>query len=194
MQFLLAVLLAAKIVVPAYNFTEEDVKMLADIMWLENGHTGKTEDENRQCLILTSAVVVNRMVSDEKWLHKKGEKTVYDVLMAPGQYATITKNNVGKTDTPAFVVELAREILTFGTNVPDYVIYQSMQPKLGTVWKVIDGEYFATSCGHYMEGKDVHIETNKQKFLEQFCKDLMKRFFSVSINARKNSNTSKIEY
>jgi len=77
MQFLLAVLLAAKIVVPYVEHTEEDVKIVGDIGWLENGHTGKTEDENQQCIIATMAVVVNRMKSDEKWLHKNGEKTAY---------------------------------------------------------------------------------------------------------------------
>jgi hypothetical protein len=189
MQFLLAVLLAAKLIsVPFVEHTEEDVKILGDIMWLENGHTGKTEDDNRQCLILTGAVVVNRMVSDEKWFHKRGEKTVYDVLMAPGQYASSTKSNIGKTDTPDYVYRIADEILTYGTNVPNYVIYQSTQKNLGTIWKVIEykpNEYFATNGGHYMEGKDLVIETNKQVYLQQCYEEFKKQMQKLSKQSAK---------
>lgn len=145
---------------PMYPHTEADTKMLADVMWLENGHTGKTEAENRECLILTGTVVLNRMKSNDKWLHLKGEKTVYDVIFASGQYAVSTKEGLGKTDTPDWVYELAEDMLNYGTNVPEYVIYQSTQPGLGTHWKKIDGEYFATSGGHKNEGYDMVAEVN----------------------------------
>ena len=140
---------------PMYPHTEADTKMLADVMWLENGHTGKTKDENRECLILTGSVVLNRMKSGE-W----GGTTIKEVIYAKGQYASHTKNNIGKTDTPDWVYELAEDMLNYGTNVPDYVIYQSMQAGLGTHWKKIDGEYFATNGGHKNEGYDMVAEVN----------------------------------
>ena len=144
-------------------------------MWLENGHTGKTKEDNLKCLILTGSVVVNRVKSDSKWWHKTGAKTVYDVVYAPGQYASHTKNNIGKTDTPQWVYDLAEEILKYGTTVPSYVIYQSMQPKLGTQWcPPIAGEYFATDGGHYMEGKDAEIRTRKEEYQKQFIREIMK--------------------
>ena len=155
------------------NYTKEDVELLANIMYLENGSTGKTEDENRQVLIATGSVVMNRVKSKE-W----GGTTIKDVLYAKGQYASATKNRIGKVEIPQYVYDLAEEILMYGSNVPEYVVYQSMQPRLGTQWKIIAGEYFATSKGHYMEGKDVVIETNKQLYLkqcfEEFKKTIMK--------------------
>ena len=136
--------------------TEADTQMLADVMWLENGHTGKTEEENRQCLILTGAVVMNRVQSGQ-W----GGDTIKDVIFAKGQYASSTRNGIGKSGVPEWVVELAEQMLTYGTNVPEYIVFQSMQPKLGTVWKVIDGEYFATGGGHKHEGDDFIPEVNR---------------------------------
>lgn len=150
MYFLLTLFLLTLPVVP---HTEEDIDLLADVMWLENGHTGDTEEENRECLILTGAVVLNRVKSGE-W----GGDTVREVVYAKGQYADVTKSRIGKCDTPEWVRDLAKSILTFGTNVPDYVIYQSMQSNLGTRWKVIDGEYFATNGGHKDEGFDLCAE------------------------------------
>ena len=141
---------------PYMPHTEADTQMLADVMWLENGHTGKTEEENRQCLILTGAVVMNRVQSGQ-W----GGDTIKDVIFAKGQYASSTRNGIGKSGVPEWVVELAEQMLTYGTNVPEYVVFQSMQPKLGTVWKVIDNEYFATGGGHKHEGDDFIPEVNR---------------------------------
>ena len=137
------------------GYTVKDVNTLADIMNLENGSTGKNEDENRQVLICTGAVVLNRVKSGE-W----GGHTINDVLWAKGQYASSTKNRVGKVDTPQYIKDIALELLVFGHNIPPYVIFQSMQPRLGTQWKVIAGEYFATNGGHKHEGDDWIAETN----------------------------------
>jgi len=140
---------------PVFPHTQADVQMLADTMWLENGHTGKTKAENRECLILTGMVVVNRAKSGE-W----GGDTIKEVIFAKGQYARKTRNGIGNTDTPEWVVELAEQILTYGTNVPDYVIYQSQNKNLGTRWKEIRGEYFATKRGHKDEGYGLVAEIN----------------------------------
>ena len=178
MRFLLALLCAIFLItpltvkaaepIPVYEYTEDDVKDLGDAAWLENGHTGKTKSDNRQCLIGTMAVALNRWVSDESWMRSSKYTGIRSVIMAPGQYAEPTKKGLGKTDTPDWVYDLAEECLIYGTNVPSYVIFQSMQSKLGTVWKIIDGEYFATGGGHKMEGKDLVLDTNKKQYeLEQ---------------------------
>lgn len=178
MRFLLALLCAIFLItpltvkaaepIPVYEYTEDDVKDLGDAAWLENGYTGKNESDNRQCLIGTMAVILNRWVSDESWMRSSKYTGIRSVIMAPGQYAEPTKKGLGKTDVPAWVYDLAEECLIYGTNVPSYVIFQSMQSKLGTVWKIIDGEYFATGGGHYMEGKDLVLDTNKKQYeLEQ---------------------------
>lgn len=163
------------------DYTQADVNLLANIMYLENGSTGKTEDENRQALIATGAVVMNRVKSG-KW----GGTTIQDVLYAKGQYANDTKKRIGKVEIPQYVYDLAEEILCYGTNVPNYVVYQSMQSKLGTVWKIIGGtEYFATEHGHYMEGKDIHIETNKQAYLQQCYEEFKKQMQKLSKQSTK---------
>lgn len=150
-----AVMMCLFLLTPFFPHTEADTKMLGDVMWLENGHTGKTEEENREVLILTGVVPVNRAISGE-W----GGNTIKEVIYAKGQYANSTKDRIGKTDTPDWVYQLADDIMTYGTNVPEYVVYQSMQPRLGTRWKVIDGEYFATNGGHKDEGFNYIAETN----------------------------------
>lgn len=153
MRFLIAVFF---LIVQFFPHTYDDVILLATVMYAENGHTGKTEQENRECLILTGVVPVNRAINGG-W----GGKTLREVIFAKGQYASSTKNAIGKITPPDEIIELAEQILTYGTNVPDYVVFQSMQPNLGTVWKVIDGEYFATSGGHKHEGDNFHPEINR---------------------------------
>ena len=143
---------------PFLPHTYEDTLLLATVMYKENGYTGKTEQENRECLILTGAVPVNR-VKNGGW----GGDTLHDVIFAKGQYAKSTKDAIGKITPPQEIIDLAEDILTYGTNVPDYVVFQSMQPNLGTVWKVIDGEYFATQGGHKHEGDDFHPEINSSR-------------------------------
>ena len=69
--------------------------------------------------------------------------TVKAVLYQKGQYST-TKYFYTK-ELPVEVYEMARDIYKNGTpEVPENVIFQSMQPKLGRGhWKTINGEYFA---------------------------------------------------
>lgn len=145
---------------PAYPHTAEDVRLLANTGWLENPVSDRNNQDQMDKLILTMAVVLNRMVSEDKWWHLKGEQTVYDVVFAPGQYARSTRNKVLTTKAPDWVYELAEDMLNYGTNVPDYIIYQSMQSGLGTVWKKIGSEYFATAGGHKNEGAEFHAKVN----------------------------------
>ena len=80
---------------------------------------------------------MNRVKSSE-W-----PNSIHDVLYQKGQYST-TKKFFTK-ELPAEVYDMARDIIVNGTpDVPENVIFQSMQPKLGRgYWKVINGEYFA---------------------------------------------------
>ena len=132
------------------GYTPRDVDLLAQIMYLENGSTGKTEDENRQILIMTGSVVLNRVKSGQ-W----GGKTIEAVLYSPGQYAWETKKRIDKVEVPEYIQELARDLLIRGSNIPSYVCYQSTQKNLGYVWTVRAGEYFACAeKGHLHEGDD----------------------------------------
>lgn len=163
--------LTIKLTVPFVEHTYEDTLLVAKVAYLENGSTGKNEDENTQCLIATMAVFVNRM-KGEGW----GGPTAKGVLNMKGQYAVETKNRIEKCDPPQYVIDLAEEVLTYGTNVPEYVVYQSMQKNLGTCWKVIAGEYFATNGGHKDEGKDLVIVTKKKEYQQAVIRDLVKQW------------------
>ena len=161
------------IIVPNYDWTEDDVMVLGDVGWSENGSTGLTEEDNIAAILLTMIVPLNR------WHSGKWGNTLREVIWAKNQYAQSTKNDIGKIDTPEWVYELARELLTYGSNVPDYVVYQSMQPNLGTVWKTIENgrkdEYFATNGGHKNEGQDWVIKTNKELYFQQCRERLMNK-------------------
>lgn len=150
--------------IPVMEYTEQDIYDMGDSAYSENGHTGKTKDEIIQNLIATMGVILNRYLSEDKWMRNSKYTGIRSVIMAPGQYADKTKQDLGNIDTPDWVYELAEEVMIYGTNLPSYVIFQSTQSNLGTQWKVIAGEYYATGGGHYMEGKDIVITTNKKKY------------------------------
>ena len=116
----------------------EDIELLAEVMYHENWHT----DKEHLAAYYTGAVVMNRVRSDEKWLHLKGDKTVYDVIYAKGQYATTKKFFTVKLPNECY--QLAIKILKDGTDdVPLNVIFQSTHKEFGSgVWKCINGEYF----------------------------------------------------
>jgi len=157
-------------VIPVMEHTEKDIKNMGDAAYSENGHTGKTKEEVIQNLIATMGVMLNRYLNGEKWMHSDKYEGILSVIMASGQYADKTKEDLGNIDTPDWVYDLADEVMTYGTNLPKYVIFQSTQKKLGTVWKEIAGEYYATGDGHYMEGKDITITTNKKKYEDELKK------------------------
>ena len=150
--------------IPIMEYTEQDIYDMGDSAYSENGHTGKTKDEIIQNLIATMGVILNRYLSGDKWMRNSKYTGIRSVIMASGQYADKTKQDLGNIDTPDWVYELAEEVMIYGTNLPSYVIFQSTQSNLGTPWKVIAGEYYATGGGHYMEGKDIVITTNKKKY------------------------------
>lgn len=116
---------------PAYS--REDVELLAEVIYHENWHT----DPEHLAAYYTGAVVMNRVHSDD-W-----PDTIKEVLYQRGQYSTTKKFYT--VELPAECYELAERILRDGTDdVPENVIFQSMNPKLGSkVWKVINKEYFA---------------------------------------------------
>ena len=147
------------LIVQFFPHTYEDAVMLATVIYKENYSTGKTDQDRKDCQILTGVVPVNRAINGG-W----GGKTIRSVIFAKGQYAESTKAAIGKVTPPEELIKLADDIMTYGTNVPSYIVFQSMQPNLGTVWKKIPNnpkpEYFATAGGHKNEGDDFHAKVN----------------------------------
>ena len=119
--------------IAAWEHRKEEVDLLAEVIYWENWHT----DKEHLAAYYTGAVVMNRVRSGA-W-----PDTVKAVLYQKGQYST-TKYFYTK-ELPAEFYDMARDIYKNGTpEVPENVIFQSMQPKLGRGhWKTINGEYFA---------------------------------------------------
>lgn len=114
----------------APKYTQEDVNLLAEVIYHENWHT----DKDHLAAYYTGAVVMNRVRS------KDWPNSIESVLYQKGQYST-TKYFFTE-EIPAEVYEMAERILRDGTDdVPEGVIFQSMRP-LGKVWKKVNTDYF----------------------------------------------------
>lgn len=129
---IIASMVASMLVFPsaAPKYTQEDVELLAEVIYHENWHT----DSEHLAAYYTGAVVMNRVHSDE-W-----PSTIRAVLFQRGQYSTTGK--FFSVDLPEECYEMAEDILKHGTpDVPENVIFQSMRP-LGEVWKKVNTDYF----------------------------------------------------
>lgn len=115
------------------EFKHESINLLAEVAYWENWHT----DKDKLTALWTMGVVMNRVESEQF------PNTVKEVLYQRGQYAT-TKYFYTK-ELPEECYEMARDVWENGVpEMPDNVLFQSQQPKLGRGhWKVLNGEYFA---------------------------------------------------
>jgi hypothetical protein len=115
------------------EFKHESINLLAEVAYWENWHT----DKDKLTALWTMGVVMNRVES------KQFPNTVKEILYQRGQYAT-TKYFYTK-ELPEECYEMARDVWENGVpEMPDNVLFQSQQPKLGRGhWKVLNGEYFA---------------------------------------------------
>ena len=119
----------------ANGYTMQDVDLLSQVIYHENWHT----DKDHEAAWLTGVVVKNRIERDDDWLHLKGDKTVYDVVYAKGQYSTI--KDFYTVEIPKECRQMAIQILTSKSDVPKDVIFQATF-KQGKIYKIINGEYF----------------------------------------------------
>lgn len=117
------------------GYTKADVDLLAEVIYWENWYT----DKDHEAAWLTGIVVKNRIERDDDWLHLKGDKTVYDVVYAKGQYSTI--KDFYTVEIPNECRQMAIQILTSKSDVPKDVIFQATF-KQGKIYKIINGEYF----------------------------------------------------
>ena len=113
MRFLMAVFF---LIIQFFPHTYEDAVILATVIYKENYSTGETEQDRKDCQILTGVVPVNRAMNGG-W----GGNTIKSVIFAKGQYAESTKAAIGKVTPPKELIKLADDIMTYGTNVPNYI-------------------------------------------------------------------------
>lgn len=114
---------------PAY--TQEDVNLLAEVIYHENWHT----DKDHLAAYYTGAVVMNRVKS------KDWPNTIESVLYQRGQYSTTTLFYT--IQLPDEVYEMAERILRDGTDdVPESVVFQAMRKQGKGTWKKVGTDYF----------------------------------------------------
>lgn len=131
----IATIVVSTVLLVSNGYTWNDVDILSEVIYHENWNT----DKDHEAAYLTGVVVKNRINRDEKWLHLKGEKTVYDVVYAKNQYSTTRKFFTVKI--PDECRQMAFDILTNESEVPKDVIFQATF-KQGKIYKIINGEYF----------------------------------------------------
>ena len=116
-----------------HAITEEDISLLASLIYYEEGEPVTPEDELR-CYYCGS-VVINRIASSEF------PNTVEGVVNQTGQYACINKiRNEGYYGDIDW--EIAEELLTYGSTIPYTVVFQAQFKQGSGVFAHIGNQYF----------------------------------------------------
>lgn len=113
------------------SYTQEDVNLLAEVMYHENWST----DPEHLAAYYTGAVIMNRVHSDD-W-----PDTIKGVVYQRGQYAVTKKLFTVKL--PEECYEMAESILKNGTDdVPETVVFQATFQQGSGTWKKVKTDYF----------------------------------------------------
>ena len=118
---------------PAPSYTQEDINLLAEVIYHENWHT----DKDHLAAYYTGAVVMNRVKS------KDWPNTIESVLYQknPRQYSTTGK--FFTVELPEECYEMAERILRDGTDdVPESVVFQAMRKQGKGTWNKVGTDYF----------------------------------------------------
>lgn len=115
-----------------YDYTQEDVNILAAVMYAENYESGRWE------MMITGSVVLNRVLS--RIFPNSIYEVVYQIDDKYEQYAKRTKNLIG-TQLPEECYELAEILLKYGPVAPPDVLYQAHFKQGPTFWHW-KGEFF----------------------------------------------------
>lgn len=114
------------------KYTQEDVNLLAEVIYHENWHT----DKDHLAAYYTGAVVMNR-VNGKNW-----PNTIKAVVYQRNQYAVVPKLFTEKIPDECY--QMAEDILKNGTpDVPANVVYQATFRQGSGDWiPPINGEHF----------------------------------------------------
>lgn len=100
-----------------YYYDEDDVEILAGVMYGENWISGRYE------MMLTGSVVLNRVLDDR--FPNNIHDVVYQIDGGYEQYAPRTKRLIGSDEVPEICYDLAKILLENGPICPNDVIYQA---------------------------------------------------------------------
>ena len=119
-------------------YTEEDIDLLARLMYAEVGVFLKTmnEEDAMEAFLLTGSVVLNR------WKNPYfGWDDLEAVIYADGQYQCVRNGSINN-NPPEEVYEWAEELLQSGPIGPDNMIFQSTLKQGTSTYKKIGNTYF----------------------------------------------------
>ena len=119
-------------------YTEEDVELLARLMYAEEGVLLQRQSMEDAELAhkLCGSVILHR--TEMGYL---GADSIEETIYAEGQYADTTLQKLSTQEAPEIVKKWAEELLTDGPIGPENMIYQSEFPQ-GKVYTTIDNQYF----------------------------------------------------
>ena len=116
-----------------YDYSEEDLDILAGVMYGENWISGRWE------MMLTGSVVLNRVISKD--FPNTIKEVVYQIDGGYEQYAPRTKNLIRSKEVPHECYELAKLLLKYGPICPKQVLYQAHKNQGNVYWEY-NGEEF----------------------------------------------------
>ena len=121
------------------NFT--DVQLLAEVMYAEaEEYINLPENEAEEVFKLVGSVVINRKNDNNYY---KDVNTISEVIYQKGQYATRTKERIGKQEIPSTVYVWAEEILEQGAIGPANMFYEDNIEHGDYIYKQIGKLYFS---------------------------------------------------
>ena len=131
---------------PEHTYTDEELEILAIIIYQEAGGDGSSDDTRRK----VGSVFLNRVNSD------RFPNTFYEVATARSQYGTLHWTGIKWPDRAsnsreAHAVErayrIAEELITNGSILPSNVIWQAGFVQGDGIYCYQDGTYFCYSGG-----------------------------------------------
>ena len=114
---------------PVKSYSEEDLYYLTGIL------VGECHGYSWEHQIAVGSVVLNR-VNDIRY-----PNTIKEVATQKGQYSCL-RNRLFYREPTERNIEVAKFLLENGSQIPEYVIFQSREKQGNGIWKVIDGQYF----------------------------------------------------
>ena len=114
---------------PIPKYTEEELYIMSHLIMGEAG------GQSRACKLAVGSVVLNRVTSN------RFPNTIKSVVFQKGQYSCTWDGNYNKTPNEESI-EVAKFLLENGSQLPEYVIFQSRGKQANAIYAVIDGEYF----------------------------------------------------
>lgn len=116
------------------TYSQEELDLLARLIYAEAGSKWITDEHQ----LVVGSVVLNR-VKDERFpddLHS----VIYQ--NSPTVQYACTVNGMIYNEPDKRTIDNAKYLLTYGSTIPENIVWQSQMPQGNGIWKEIQGHYF----------------------------------------------------